>query len=478
MNTSLESARSPQRDDDPNVAEWLAAVQTVSPAVRERVAATVRAHAPALAEAFYAEMLSHPKARLYLDTEVVHRRLRGSMQRWLIELFEPRTDETLAAWIAHQRHVGEVHARIQVPMHLVARGARFLKGQVLHQLRCEGFSPPDTERALLYIGNLFDLALELMAESYLRDTQRVARGEEAFRLHMLTQNMQVERERQRYLLAHWGQELLFALHRGHDPSALPQLRHSEFGLWFTHKGSNIFDATADVQLVQQGMERIDGILLPQLAAHRDGDATSRQALLLQLQCELDNLQFLVQLLFERHVELESGRDALTRLLNRRFLAPILAREVHLAQQRRGTFALLLLDIDHFKHVNDQHGHDGGDAVLQQTATLLLNQVRSSDFVFRYGGEEFLLVLVDIDPTRALQQAEQLRQRIANHRYELPNGTTLALTASIGVAAWEGHPDYQYLIQQADAALYQAKRSGRNRVCLATSTPGPAPTIAA
>lgn len=443
--------------------------------MRERVAATVRAHAPALAEAFYAEMLSHPKARLYLDTEVVHRRLRGSMQRWLIELLEPRTDETLGAWIAHQRHVGEVHARIQLPMHLVARGARFLKGQVLHQLRCEGYSPQDTERALLDIGNLFDLALELMAESYVRDTQRVARGEEAFRLHTLTQNMQVERA------TCWPTGARRCSLR--CTAAMIRARCRDCATRSLVSGSRTRAATSstqppNVQLVQQGMERIDEILLSQLAAHRDSDGASWQALLRQLQSELDNLQFLVQLLFERHIVQKSGRDALTRLLKRRFLAPILGPEVHLAQQRRGTFALLLLDIDHFKHVNDQYGHDGGDAVLQQTATLLLNQVRSSDFVFRYGGEEFLLVLVDVEPAQALKQAEQLRQRIADHRYELSNGTALALTASIGVAAWEGHPDCQYLIQRADAALYQATRSGRNRVCLATSTPGPAPTMAA
>ncbi|TSE23972.1 Diguanylate cyclase DosC [Tepidimonas sediminis] len=469
-----------RRPADP-VQEWAAILEATPPDVRQRVAELVQRHRAALAEAFYAEMLAHPQAHVFLDAQVVHQRLHASMQRWLGELFAPRQHDELAAIVAHQRHVGEVHARIQLPMHLVARGARFLKGRLLTTLLQEGADAKQAERALLYIGDLLDLALELMAESYVRDTQREARSEEAFRLHALTQNLQVERERQRFLLANWGQEVLFALHRGGEPLVLPTLRGSEFGLWFMHKGSNVFEGAPEVDLVLRGMERVDGTLLPQLAASTAGDPAHHQALLLQLQSELDNLQYLVQMLFERHVELESGRDALTRLLNRRFLAPILAREIHLAQQRRIPFALLMLDIDHFKQVNDRHGHDAGDVVLQQTAALLLNHVRSSDFVFRFGGEEFLVVLVDVPPAQAAAQADKLRRRIAAHRFDLPNGVTLQLTASIGVAAWNGHPDYQYLIQQADAALYAAKRGGRDRVCVADDGPvaqAAAPTIGA
>lgn len=447
------------------VAEWRAVLAQVSPVVRERVALVVEQHRAALAERFYGDMMAHPQAQLFLDAEIVHQRLHASMQRWLTELFAPHTAADVPAIVAHQRHVGEVHARIQLPMHLVARGARLLKARLLQRVAADGTAPALVEEAMTYIAALFDLALELMAESYVRDTQRVVRSEEAFRLHALSQNLQVERERQRSLLAEWGQEVLFALHRGGATVALPRLRGSEFGLWFTHKGSNLFDGAPEVDLVQQTMERLDDALLPQLAtAH--GDADRRHALLIELQSALDNLKYLVNALFERHVELENGRDTLTRLLNRRFLAPILAREIHLAQMRRTAFSLLLLDLDHFKHVNDRHGHDAGDSVLQQTASILLNSVRSSDFVFRYGGEEFLILLVDTQGEQAVQQAEKLRQRIGGTPFALPNGARLSLTTSIGVASYGGHPDYQYLINQADDALYRAKHGGRDRVCTA------------
>lgn len=173
----------------------------------------------------------------------------------------------------------------------------------------------------------------------------------------------------------------------------------------------------------------------------------------------------------------SLKDPLTGLANRRHFRAVLEREIDRVTRSGEAALLLMLDIDHFKHVNDQHGHDAGDLVLQQTAALLLNDVRSSDFVFRYGGEEFLVVLVDVTPEQARQQADKLRQRIVEHRFDLPNGVTLNLTASLGVAAWNGHPDYQYLIQQADAALYEAKRSGRNRVCAAGASAAD-PTIGA
>jgi diguanylate cyclase len=186
------------------VAEWRAIVANTPTAVAQRISALVHDLGDELAEAFYAEMLAHPKAKLFLDADIVHQRLHASMRRWLGELFAPHPPEALPAIVAHQRYVGEVHARIQLPMHLVARGARFLKGRLLSRLlrRADNALDADqTEAALRYVNDLFDLALELMAESYVRDTQRVARTEEAFRLHALSQNLQVERERQRFLLA-------------------------------------------------------------------------------------------------------------------------------------------------------------------------------------------------------------------------------------------------------------------------------------
>lgn len=181
-----------------------------------------------------------------------------------------------------------------------------------------------------------------------------------------------------------------------------------------------------------------------------------------MQTATGELKFLIESMFEHLVDLESGKDALTQLLNRRFLPAILARESEIARTEGKPFALLLIDVDHFKRINDQHGHQAGDRVLQQVAAILQNTVRSGDFVFRYGGEEFLVLLVEMDPQHAQRVAEKIRKRIASETLMIAGGEQLKVTVSIGVAMHDGHPDYQRLVNRADDAMYRAKQSGRNR----------------
>ena len=142
------------------------------------------------------------------------------------------------------------------------------------------------------------------------------------------------------------------------------------------------------------------------------------------------------------------------------------REIKMAQTRHTGFALLLLDLDHFKRVNDSHGHDAGDLVLQQVATLLLGSVRNGDFIFRYGGEELLVMLVEVDAKSAARLAELIRLKIETTPLSIGHGQSVNVSVSIGLAMYGGHPDHQYLITQADEAMYQAKQQGRNRVVCA------------
>jgi diguanylate cyclase len=223
----------------------------------------------------------------------------------------------------------------------------------------------------------------------------------------------------------------------------------------------MFDGAAELSIINEIIDKVDGSLLPQFRL--PGDTTR---LVLELQAALDNLKFHLTTLFERHLEVENGRDVLTRLLNRRYLPSVLNRETHLAQQRKTRFALMLLDLDHFKAVNDTYGHDAGDSVLQQAAALVLNSVRNGDFVFRYGGEELLVMVVEVTPQSVLRLAEALRERFAETEFLIGQGRHIRVTTSIGVAIYDGHPDHQYLMNLADQALYQAKQQGRNRVCAA------------
>ena len=159
-------------------------------------------------------------------------------------------------------------------------------------------------------------------------------------------------------------------------------------------------------------------------------------------------------------------DPLTTLLNRRALTERLTAEMERALRYDGTVALLLLDLDHFKRVNDTYGHLVGDAVLRGVAGLLAEEVRACDVVGRYGGEEFLVVLPETDDDGAAAFAERVRERVAAHEFRgRDDGRALRLTASIGVATFPAAriESVEDLFARADAALYRAKADGRNRV---------------
>jgi diguanylate cyclase (GGDEF)-like protein len=167
---------------------------------------------------------------------------------------------------------------------------------------------------------------------------------------------------------------------------------------------------------------------------------------------------------------QASTDALTGLLNRYGLAPLFHTE-RLRTERHGrALSLVLLDLDHFKRVNDESGHAAGDGVLRELAALLRHSVRAEDIVTRWGGEEFVILLPECDEMAAAALAEKLRGAMAAHDFRLPR----RITASFGVAQLEDGDDLESLVARADAALYRAKTLGRNRVCRAGEPVGDEP----
>ncbi|MFI8745717.1 histidine kinase N-terminal 7TM domain-containing protein [Pseudomonas sp. NPDC077186] len=159
-------------------------------------------------------------------------------------------------------------------------------------------------------------------------------------------------------------------------------------------------------------------------------------------------------------------DPLTGLYNRRYLDEFFARELARAQREQVPLAVALIDLDHFKRLNDECGHLVGDDVLKAVAQHLLDNLRSTDAVFRIGGEEFLLILPGLDAAAATSRLESLRAQLAQIGQPTRVGT-LPVTLSAGIALWPAHGDgLDGLLQAADVALYTAKRNGRNRVQLA------------
>jgi diguanylate cyclase (GGDEF)-like protein len=181
---------------------------------------------------------------------------------------------------------------------------------------------------------------------------------------------------------------------------------------------------------------------------------------------LDTPDESVQALFEEMYQ-GANRDALTGLLNRRSFLERLHEE-HAASERHGFEACLaILDVDHFKSINDTHGHLTGDAVLVELGKRLLAGVRTEDVVGRYGGEEFILLIRHTGLSGATQLMDRLRSSVAAQAF-VAGGVTLKVTASIGLTSIKPHLPEEAIIAAADRALYEAKRGGRNRVCSVVS----------
>jgi len=166
-------------------------------------------------------------------------------------------------------------------------------------------------------------------------------------------------------------------------------------------------------------------------------------------------------------------DSLTGLYNRRYLLTHLGRLMNDTAERQKPLALLIIDVDHFKAVNDTYGHAVGDRVLQHITELMRGNVRNVDLVSRLGGEEFVVVMPDTPEPFAMVVAERLREVIATTPMKTDDGRELTVTISIGCALREdeGADGFDKLIARADTALYTAKRQGRNRVELAASRSG-------
>jgi len=158
------------------------------------------------------------------------------------------------------------------------------------------------------------------------------------------------------------------------------------------------------------------------------------------------------------------RDGLTSTFNRRYFVDRLQSEIRFAVRHEKTLALLFVDIDYFKKINDEHGHLAGDQVLAGVARVMLSTIRAEDVLARYGGEEFAVICREIEADGALALGERLRVAVEQHRFEHA-GKVIPATVSVGIAAERQIEDAQAFIAAADAAMYEAKRAGRNRVCV-------------
>jgi diguanylate cyclase (GGDEF)-like protein len=204
------------------------------------------------------------------------------------------------------------------------------------------------------------------------------------------------------------------------------------------------------------------VLLVQVVQHRVTDglaiAVGSMALILLVVARMVGLLRQLERQTARIREL-SHTDELTGLPNRRAWTGALSRAIEQARRNRVALSVALLDLDHFKAFNDTYGHPAGDRLIKTAGALWYERLRAGDYLARYGGEEFLVLLPDADGTLGRQVIDRLR-----------DVTPLGQTFSAGVATWDGTETSDELVARADAALYEAKQAGRNRIVLAARTP--------
>ena len=213
-------------------------------------------------------------------------------------------------------------------------------------------------------------------------------------------------------------------------------------------------ATYDLKLEQTSL---GGVRVYREIPFADKEITALENLLCALVYPLRNA-----LTYKHAVELAS-RDPLTGVHNRMALSSSLQREVDLAQRQELPLSMLVIDIDHFKSFNDEHGHTFGDDVLVAVSQTIANTVRRSDLLFRYGGEEFVVMASHTGEQGAMLLAERIRENVS--ALQTVRGRSINVTVSIGVARLQEKEPAEGFFERADKALYNAKRNGRNRSLL-------------
>lgn len=444
---------------------WHSCESTRLGKARETLAAVIAEHADRLVERFYEVFLAHEEASHFLSHSVVVDRLSPSLQRWLRSLAAFDLQQDMDEFAERQRKMGDVHARIKIPVHIVLEGASLIKSDVAEVL-LSTYGNREGATAIVLLNEVVDYSMLLMSQAYVTGVAQGAKIEEAYRLFTLGQDVNVERESQRAALMEWSQSTIFGLLGGSGSERLKPIATSEFGLWFRHRASVMFQGSIMLSSIDAAMKEIDEQLLPTIGSLASLHGPDGPPLVARLQSRVEEIKFLLSDLFQSLSASAGGRDPLTSTLSRKFLPSILGREIALCQEHGTPLAVMMIDADHFKQINDTWGHAAGDAVLRQIAEIISDTTRSADIVFRYGGEEFLVALVETDLENATEVAEKVRAAVMNAEIAIGDSSPIRATVSIGVAVHDGHPDYQHLIRAADQALYRAKNEGRNRVAAA------------
>jgi diguanylate cyclase len=223
------------------------------------------------------------------------------------------------------------------------------------------------------------------------------------------------------------------------------LRKSKFGLWLDHRATVLFHNQKEVKKFQDKIDEIDLVveLIVHLNKSDNWQQLAEEAEVLNVL--ITNTDWLLAQVTKDLATMENNKDPLTRMFTRRYLPNIIQQEIRYCLENDTRLGIILLDLDYFKKINDNYGHGVGDAVLKQTAAILSNSIRPYDYIFRYGGEEFLIIINNTDESSCLSIAEHIRSNVE----KCENKDLLLIkdpvTISLGVAIFDKHPDMSNLL---------------------------------
>lgn len=400
---------------------------------------------PDSVEQYYQLLLSKEETAKFLTNELVEQRLQSALAEWLGSVLSPKQENELDALLERQYEIGKVHARINVQMQLVSE-AMFVLKRSLHRGIINTL--PHEHDLILAIHSILDFALININQVYFEHHNEIEHQAQIFRSHLTSMDFALEVEQMRSELHHWFSS-------GLVDQRLTPIADTDFFIWVRHKLTLAAPEHTNLKKIEALIEEIDALV---------SNGTESLPELRKTQKLVNDISWNLLEMAKSLVTILDKRDALTQLYNRRFLENIFLQETIHALKLNRYYSVMMLDIDSFKAINDHYGHQAGDQVLQCLGQIINDNTRITDFAFRYGGEEFLILLTECDTEKANRIGTTIANHFKNHTFEA-NNQSFNVTISIGISLFTGQPDFQHTINHADKALYQSKQNGRDQITI-------------
>ncbi|MCP3870801.1 MAG: GGDEF domain-containing protein [Gammaproteobacteria bacterium] len=376
----------------------------------------IRKNNESIVDRFYGQLVTDAGASEFLSHEEIESRLKGSFRGWLDYTFD--RDRVLAdpkLFYDYQDNIGRVHSRVDISLHLINYAKVVLKSCLFELDLSETSNPTEST---CYISDVIDYSVDTFNQSYLKEVIETTRHMQSLRVVASGHQLALDFERAKGEVTAWARDILWEVSKG---MPIANKKVSEFNIchWLKYKGTF---SIVDEGLGQSSLSACDNLLEAKAAINSqlgEKDSDSSKSVLNDLinvvmhtsDQVYEKLGEAIQIILES----EERKDALTKTLSRRYLLTVAHREVVFAKHSNAPFCVLMIDIDDFKAVNDLYGHRAGDEVLENVAFSLMERVGPGDYIFRYGGEEFLAIITETDLEVASHIAGDIRLQVLELR---------------------------------------------------------------